>query len=77
METFGARLSHLRKEEGLKRYDIAEPLGVDAETIARYERDEREPKIGDAVTLANIRGISLEYLAAGIAEVGDADIFLD
>ena len=48
METFGARMSRLRKEKKLKRYDVAEPLGVDAETIARYERDEREPKVGDA-----------------------------
>ncbi|EXG78102.1 helix-turn-helix domain-containing protein [Cloacibacillus evryensis] len=67
METFGARLSRLRREKGLKRHDIAEPLGVDAETIARYEREEREPKVSDAVTIANILGVSIEYLSTGIA----------
>ena len=67
METFGARLGRLRREKGLKRYDIAEPLGVDAETIARYEREEREPKVSDAVAIANILGVSVEYLATGIA----------
>ena len=66
METFGARLSRLRKERKLKRYDIAEPLGIDAETVARYERDEREPKVSDAVKIANILGVSLEYLATGV-----------
>lgn len=67
METFGARLSRLRKEKGLKRYDIAEPLGVDAETVARYEREEREPKVSDAVIIANILGVSIEYLSTGVA----------
>lgn len=67
METFGARLSRLRKEKGFKRCDIAEPLGVDTETIARYEREEREPKISDAVILAGILGVSIEYLSTGIA----------
>ena len=67
METFGARLSRLRRSKNLKRWDVAEPLGVDSETIARYERGEREPKVGDAVNLANILGVSLEYLATGVA----------
>lgn len=66
METFGARMSRLRKEKKLKRYDVAEPLGVDAETIARYERDEREPKVGDAAHIAKILGVSLEYLVTGV-----------
>lgn len=66
METFGARLSRLRKERKLKRYDVAEPLGVDAETVARYERDEREPKVSDAVKIANILGVSIEYLVTGV-----------
>lgn len=69
METFGARLSRLRREKGLKRSDIAEPLGMDAETVARYERDEREPKIGDAAVIAGILGVSLEYLASGVSSV--------
>ena len=66
METFGARMSRLRKGKKLKRYDVAEPLGVDVETIARYERDEREPKVGDAAHIARILGVSLEYLATGV-----------
>ncbi|MDO5563572.1 MAG: helix-turn-helix transcriptional regulator, partial [Synergistaceae bacterium] len=66
METFGARLNRLRKEKGLKRCDIAEPLGVDAETIARYEREEREPKASDAVKIADVLGVSLEYLVTGV-----------
>ena len=76
METFGARLSRLRKERGLKRSDIAEPLGMDAETVARYERDEREPKIGDAAVIAGILGVSLEYLASGVSSV-QSHVFAD
>ncbi len=76
METFGARLSRLRREKGLKRSDIAEPLGMDAETVARYERDEREPKIGDAAVIAGILGVSLEYLASGVSSV-QSHVFAD
>lgn len=67
METFGARLIRLRKKKGFKRNDIAEPLGVDAETVARYEREGREPMISDAVIIANILGVAIEYLSTGIA----------
>lgn len=75
METLGRRMSRLRKEKMLKRYDIAEPLGVDAETIARYERDEREPKVSDAAAIAAILGVSLEYLATGVVSPLESSAF--
>lgn len=44
---FPERLMEARSRSGLERQDLALMVGVATETIARYERGEREPKIGD------------------------------
>ena len=68
METFGARLNRLRKQKRLKRCELAEALDVETETIARYERGEREPKISDAVALAAVLGVSVGFLITGVLQ---------
>lgn len=75
MENFGIRLARLRKEKRLRRSDLAEVIGIDTETIARYERGEREPKLSDALTLADMLGVSLDYLAKGDEAQNKGDYF--
>ena len=42
----------IRKARGLTRNDLARLIGVDRETIARYERGTREPKASVVAQLA-------------------------
>lgn len=51
-EIFAENLKRLRKSQGVKRQDLAEKIGVGVDTIARYERGEREPNFEKLFLLA-------------------------
>ena len=62
METFGQRLSRLRKEHELTQNDIAEKLNISAQAISKWENDLTSPDIDSLIRLADIFNISLDEL---------------
>lgn len=69
--TFGKRLGEVRKDRKLSQDDLAKKLDLQGAVIGRYERDEVKPSIEVAARIAQVLGISLDYL------VGNTDLSLD
>ena len=69
--SFGIRLLGTRKKKGLSQAQLAKLLNTKAPVIGRYEREEATPSVEVALKLANILGVSLDYLT------GNTDLELD
>lgn len=61
-ETFGQRISRLRKEKELTQNDIADKVGVTAQAVSKWENDQATPDIDILVKLSDIFDISLDEL---------------
>lgn len=66
--SFGNRLSTVRKDRKLSQGDLAVKVGVHANLIGRYERDEAIPSVEIAAKIASELGTSLDYLI-GLSEL--------
>lgn len=69
--TFGKRLGEVRKDKKLSQDDLAKKMDMQGAVIGRYERDEVKPSIDVAAKIAQVLGVSLDYL------VGNTDMLLD
>ena len=69
--TFGKRLGEVRKDKKMSQEDLAKKMDMQGAVIGRYERDEVKPSIDVAAKIAQVLGISLDYL------VGNTDLLLD
>lgn len=70
MNNFGSRLRELRKERGIPMYALAEKLGVSRNTLANWERGEKEPHgIGFLEDIAKILNVPLKELLLEEEEV--------
>lgn len=58
-EFFSTNLKHLREEKGLSQSRLAEKIGVNQTTIARWEDDNRVPTIDNAIDVADALNVSL------------------
>jgi transcriptional regulator with XRE-family HTH domain len=56
------RIRELRQIKNISRASFAQKIGVNAETLARYERGEREPIFSHALHIAEILGVPIEEL---------------
>lgn len=56
------RLKATRKERGLKQQDVAEKTGINVITLSGYEIGKNEPNMEALVCLADVYGVSLDYL---------------
>ena len=61
-ETFGQRLSRLRKNLGLKQDDIAEKVNISSQAVSKWENDLSAPDISTLPILADILNVSLDEL---------------
>jgi transcriptional regulator with XRE-family HTH domain len=50
--TLGDRIRHARRRALLTREDVASAVEVDADTVARWERGETEPRASQLLALA-------------------------
>jgi transcriptional regulator with XRE-family HTH domain len=66
------RLAQRRKAVGLSQERLAEIVGVDRSTIVRWERAETEPQPWHRPRLAAALKLSVEDLAALLADIGEA-----
>ena len=59
---FGKRLTEVRKERSLSQEGLAKGVGTTGVAIGRYERGEVKPSVEMALKLAEVLGVSLDYL---------------
>lgn len=72
-ERFGRILVAERRRKGLTQQELADRLFLSsAETISRYERGEREPRLSTIVAIASVLGISPRALIPRAVESGTA-----
>ncbi len=61
----GARIAALRHQAGLSQRDVAARLAVSASTVGMYEQGRREPSGEKLVALAQLFGVSTDFLLTG------------
>lgn len=55
-ETFGEQVRVWRRQNGLRRTELAAKIGVSAETLGRIERDQQEPSPPVRILLEQLLG---------------------
>lgn len=61
----GQRIAALRKNARLSQAELARALGVSPSAVGMYEQGRREPSAACLVALAQVFGISTDYLLTG------------
>ena len=74
MDTFGKRITSLRKERKMTQDELAKLLKTSISVIGRYERDEMTPSIEVAKKIAGFLDTTVGYL---LGETGEAHLFKD
>lgn len=62
MEILSKRLRLLRKERGMRQEDTAAALGLSTNGYQRYELNVRDPDAPVIVAMAELFGVSTDYL---------------
>ena len=61
-ETFGQRLSRIRKEKGMTQEDIAKRIVISPQAVSKWENDVSSPDILVLSSLADILGVTVDEL---------------
>jgi transcriptional regulator with XRE-family HTH domain len=61
-KALGARISHLRREQGITQSELADILDVSQQTVFAYEAGERRVSLSLLPLLAKTLGVSIETL---------------
>lgn len=73
--TLGEKIYSLRKKNGMSQEDVANQLGLRRQTISKWELDTSVPDIKNLKLLAEIFGVSVDYLLSD--EISDnAEIYI-
>ena len=59
---FGKRVLELRKTRGWKQEELGKKLGTSGVVVGRYERGEMMPSIEVAQRMADVFGVTVDYL---------------
>jgi transcriptional regulator with XRE-family HTH domain len=59
---FGARLRELRRERGWKQAEVERALTLGPGVVSQYERGLREPGFDLLLALADLFGVTVDYL---------------
>ena len=68
MSDFSQRLAVARKEQKLTQSEVAEKLNVSFQAVSLWERGETTPELEKLTEIADLYGISLEWLLRGKEE---------
>ena len=66
--TIGQRISELRKDHGYSQEYVAEKLDVSRQAVSKWECDASSPDTYNLIALAELFGVSVEYIAIGKKE---------
>jgi transcriptional regulator with XRE-family HTH domain len=61
----GARIAGLRREAGFSQAELADRLGISASAVGMYEQGRREPAVDMLVAMAEVFGVTTDYLLTG------------
>lgn len=64
----GEKLASIRKEKKLSQTAVAEAVGISRDAISKYERGDIVPSVENARKIAEVLGVSLDYLVNTAAE---------
>ena len=67
----GARIAALRREAGLNQAELAQRLQISPSAVGMYEQGRREPSADTLVAMAQLFGVSVDYLLTGQAAEKD------
>ena len=67
----GARIAALRREAGLNQAELAQRLQISPSAVGMYEQGRREPSADTLVFMAQLFGVSVDYLLTGQAAEKD------
>ena len=73
MQTYQIRLRQLREDHDKTQTEIAEYLGINQTVYSRYETGKRQPSIDIIIQLADLFGVTVDYLL-GRQEVEDSTL---
>ncbi len=65
---FGMRLKELRKEHNLTQEELGKKIGVTKSSMSLYEKGEREPSKDSLMKMADIFGVSIDYLVGNTTQ---------
>jgi transcriptional regulator with XRE-family HTH domain len=63
--TLGQRIKEIRQQKGYSTTELANEVGVTRAMIVRYESDKADPRVLTATCIADVLGVSLDYLVKG------------
>ena len=69
--TFGGKLQGLRKKAGMSQDVLAEKVNVSRQAVSRWERDETLPETEKVVALADLFGVTTDYLLRDQTETAE------
>lgn len=61
---FGEKITKLKKLKKMSQVELAEKTGISRDAISKYERGDVMPSIEYAKRIADILGVSLDYLVS-------------
>ena len=61
----GKTIAALRKEKGWTQVELAEKLQVSDKAVSKWEKDDSSPSVEFFPTLADLFGVSIDYLMTG------------
>lgn len=74
MDTFGKKMTALRKEKKISQGELAKMINTSTSVIGRYERDEMTPSVEAAKKIAKILNTTVGYL---LSETDQENLFKD
>lgn len=64
----GSRIAALRRDAGMSQAELASRLKISSSAVGMYEQGRREPSVDVLVDIAEIFGVSMDYLTRGEPE---------
>lgn len=61
---FGEKIAKLKKLKKMSQVELAEKTGISRDAISKYERGDVMPSIEYAKRIADVLGVSLDYLVS-------------
>jgi transcriptional regulator with XRE-family HTH domain len=77
MNTTGKRIQDLRKKQELNQTELAKRVGMSLTQLQRYENKDVQPPADVLKRLADLFGVSIDYIVNGTAQEKASNTLLD